>query len=127
MIENQAEAFLNQESQSGTLQYGIDGQWTAYTEYVTQKGSNSTDEPVVTVKGKQWVYGGLRMGGRSYYALDLTDISSTDNNSVPKLKFRINPSATSSGPLSYMGQSWSKPNITWVNWKGKRKLVMFVG
>lgn len=67
------------------------------------------------------------MGGRSYYALDLTDISSTDNNSVPKLKFRINPSATSSGPLSYMGQSWSKPNITWVNWKGKRKLVMFVG
>jgi len=128
MIENQAEAFLNQESQSGTLQYGIDGQWTAYTEYVTQKGSNSTDEPVVTVKGgKQWVYGGLRMGGKSYYALDLTDISSTDNNTVPKLKFRINPSATSSGPLSYMGQSWSKPNITWVNWKGKRKLVMFVG
>ena len=128
MIENQAEGLLKQASQSGTLKYGIDGQWTAYTEYVTKKGSGSTDEPVVTVKGgKQWVYGGLRMGGKSYYALDLTNVSSTDNNSVPKIKFRIDPASATSGPLSYMGQSWSKPTLGWVNWKGTRKLVMFVG
>lgn len=128
MIENQAEGFLSQASQSGTLKYGIDGQWTAYTEYVTKKGSAATDEPVVTVKGgKQWVYGGLRMGGKSYYALDLTDVSSTDNSSVPKIKFRIDPASATSGPLSYMGQSWSKPTIATVNWKGSRKLVMFVG
>lgn len=130
MIENQSQAFLNQDSQSGTLGYGVDGQWTAYTEYVTKKGSAATDEPVVTVKGgKQWVYGGLRMGGRSYYSLDLTDVSSTDNASAPKLKFHINPTGTcSSGEaLGCMGQSWSKPTIASVNWKGKRKLVMFVG
>ncbi len=130
MIENQSQAFLNQDSQSGTLGYGVDGQWTAYTEYVTKKGSSATDEPVVTVKGgKQWVYGGLRMGGRSYYSLDLTDVSSTDNASAPKLKFHINPTGegSSTDPLGYMGQSWSKPTIASVNWKGKRKLVMFVG
>jgi type IV pilus assembly protein PilY1 len=46
----------------------------------------------------------------------------------PELKFHINPDAASSGsPLSYMGQSWSKPNIAWVNWNGSRKMVMFVG
>lgn len=130
MIENQSQAFLNQESQAGTLGYGVDGQWTAYTEYVTKKGSASTDEPVVTVKGgKQWVYGGLRMGGRSYYSLDLTDVSSTDNASAPKLKFHINPTGicASGEALGCMGQSWSKPTIASVNWKGKRKLVMFVG
>lgn len=45
----------------------------------------------------------------------------------PKLKFHINPDAATTGPLSHMGQSWSKPKITWVNWGGQRKLVMFVG
>ena len=91
---------------------------------VAQKNAAGITEMVEKIlKGKQWVYGGLRMGGRSYYALDLSDISS------PKLKFHINPAAvsTDSSPLYYMGQSWSKPNIGWVNWNGQRKLVMFVG
>lgn len=26
-----------------------------------------------------------------------------------------------------MAQSWSKPKLDYVNWQGKRKLVMFVG
>ncbi|MCU4413775.1 pilus assembly protein PilY [Acinetobacter sp. WU_MDCI_Axc73] len=127
IIENQSKGFLSQDNQSANLQYGIDGQWTAYTEYVT-KSTSTPNAPIVTVKGgKQWVYGGLRMGGKSYYALDLSDISSSGG--TPKLKFHISPSGTCSGnnPLGCMGQSWSKPTIAWVNWQGKRKLVMFVG
>lgn len=126
MVDGQYQGFLNQTQQGNTLKYGIDGQWTAYTEYVTKSGTKPT-EPVVTVKGgKQWVYGGLRMGGESYYALDLSDVTSTGG--TPKLKFRIDPkSALAYSPLSYMGQSWSKPTLTWVNWKGTRKLVMIVG
>lgn len=127
MIENQAKGFLSQDNQAANLQYGIDGQWTAYTEYVT-KSSSVPKAPVVTVKGgKQWVYGGLRMGGKSYYALDLSDVTSTGG--TPKLKFRINPtgSCSSTSALGCMGQSWSKPTIAWVNWQGQRKLVMFVG
>ncbi|MFW2151988.1 PilC/PilY family type IV pilus protein [Acinetobacter gyllenbergii] len=127
MIENQAKGFLSQDNQAANLQYGIDGQWTAYTEYVT-KSSSTPKAPVVTVKGgKQWVYGGLRMGGKSYYALDLSDVTSTGG--TPKLKFRINPtgSCSTSNALGCMGQSWSKPTIAWVNWQGQRKLVMFVG
>lgn len=130
MIENQSAGFLTQESQDPALQYGIDGQWTAYTEYATKAGTK-TNEPVVSVAsangGKQWLYGGLRMGGKSYYSLDLSDMTSAGG--TPKLKFRINPTGTcsASNGLGCMGQSWSKPSIAWVNWQGKRKLVMFVG
>jgi len=128
MIEKQASGFLIQDGQDPTLQYGIDGQWTAYTEYVTKK-SVKINEPEVTVSGgKQWLYGGLRMGGRSYYALDLSNI--TSDGGTPKLKFRIDPTGqacNATNGLGCMGQSWSKPTIAWVNWQGKRKLVMFVG
>lgn len=118
------------------LYYGIDGAWTAHTEYVY----NNTDDTfrvydsATSKTGKQWVYGGLRMGGQSYYALDLTNLDS------PAVKFRIDPVnnrvdgfATPSSErtryqaLGKMGQSWSKPTIANVQWKGKRRLVMFVG
>lgn len=111
------------------MQYGVDGPWVAYTEYVSSTTDSRLNLTVGTlgegnskIIGKQWLYGGLRMGGRSYYALDLGDIDQ------PKMKFHINPDAATTGtPLSYMGQSWSKPTVAWVKWKGVRKLVMFVG
>ncbi|WP_252152399.1 hypothetical protein [Acinetobacter terrae] len=130
MIENQSKAFLTPESSTGgmaNLFYGIDAPWVAYTEYVPKSdgtltvGTGKVTTGTTTLQGKQLVYGGLRMGGRSYYSLDLKNMSS------PVLKFHINPDAATSGPLSYMGESWSKPKIAWVNWKGSRKLVMFVG
>lgn len=125
MVENQSQGFLNQTQQGGTLNYGIDGQWTAYTEYVT-KSTGTAYEPEVTVKGgKQWLYGGFRMGGSSYYALDLSDV--TSSGGTPKLKFKIDPANSTNSAIRYMGQSWSKPTLTWVNWQGERKLVMLVG
>lgn len=141
MIESQAEALNRPEVTSGGIQkmfYGIDGPWTAYTEYVTDRNNADTltvgegksysftqNQQTVqrTQRGKQLVYGGLRMGGKSYYALDLADI----NN--PSLKFKIQPSGacSSANPLGCMGQSWSKPSIGSVNWNGQKRLVMFVG
>ena len=132
MIEAQAAAFGKPELSGlgmGKMFYGVDGPWTAYTEYVNVS-NQVTDETYLTVnsnsynqQGKQLVYGGLRMGGRNYYALDLSDI----NN--PKLKFQIRPAGdcAATNPLGCMGQSWSKPSIAWVMWKGTKKLVMFVG
>ena len=151
MIEYQSQAFA---LEGGTdlggknkLYYGIDGEWTAHTVYVSDKNGKLTvdggsrtiendegKEETINLKGKQWVYGGLRMGGRSYYSLDLTDIHS------PKIKFQIDPnhqqvhyldgSSTKSKTieeLKYMGQSWSKPTLAYVDWFGTRKLVMIVG
>lgn len=160
MAEKQYELFKNG---AGTwnngkdgLYYGVDGEWTAHTVYVSKDDGTLTVDGVVrnvaggnenekeNLKGKQWVYGGLRMGGRSYYALDLTELS--DSNSYkPKIKFHIDPATgtvkrqiiKSNGDkelvikhypaISKMGQSWSKPKLDYVNWNGKRKLVMFVG
>ncbi|ENX09067.1 hypothetical protein [Acinetobacter courvalinii] len=148
MVEKQSETFRenagNLVGGKNALYYGMDGEWTAHTVYVTKPDGTltvngavrniigGTAEDKENLNGKQWVYGGMRMGGRSYYALDLTDI---DN---PKLKFHIDPStgkvyskANPAGKefsqISNMAQSWSKPKLDYVNWKGKRKLVMFVG
>lgn len=134
MVTKQKQAFLNADQTSGGLAnffYGIDAPWTAYTEYVVDASSNLTvgagkngDE------GKQLLFGGLRMGGKSYYSLNLQNVED------PKLNFHIDPenqkiyynnSSKTVSQLSYMGQSWSKPKIAWVRWGGQRKLVMFVG
>lgn len=138
------------------LYYGVDGEWTAHTVYVSRDNGSLTVDGVVrsvaggnedekeNLQGKQWVYGGLRMGGRSYYALDLTGLGNA-NSYKPKIKFHIDPNTgtvnrprvKSNGEvelvvkhypaISKMGQSWSKPKLDYVNWNGKRKLVMFVG
>lgn len=154
MVDNQHEAFLHYESTTGgkdKLFYGVDGAWTSHSLYTTKvvkrKNALGLDENVdfSTVladdkdrkKAHQWIYGGLRMGGKSYYALDLTEI---DN---PEMKFHINPDKqtihradtqqTISQPeLRFMGQSWSRPAIGYVNWRNaenvaERRLVMFVG
>ena len=127
MVDKQKEGFSNYTSTSGgisNLYYGVDGPWTVHTEYVIDGSGNLTvgTGKGINQKGKQLAFGGLRMGGRSYYSLDLQNIDS------PKLNFHINPDAASANtPLSYMGESWSKPTVAYVNWAGVRKLVMFVG
>ncbi|MGS0706557.1 pilus assembly protein PilY [Acinetobacter sp. ANC 3781] len=127
MVDKQKEGFSNYTSTSGgisNLYYGVDGPWTVHTEYVIDGSGNLTvgTGKGINQKGKQLAFGGLRMGGRSYYSLDLQNIDS------PKLNFHINPDAASANtPLSYMGESWSKPTVAYVNWGGVRKLVMFVG
>lgn len=139
MVENQKQAFLEAKTTSGgtnNLFYGVDGPWTTYTEYVVKEvdtdgnATLSVGTGLDSQQGIQMAYGGLRMGGRSYYALDLTNMDD------PKLKFQISPadkkvfyngSSKSFDQLQYMGQSWSKPTIAWVKWGGARKRVMLVG
>lgn len=113
------------------MPYGIDAPWAVYSQYVRDTNGKMTVANVTsTIQGKQYVYGGLRMGGRGYYSFDLKDISN------PALKFHISPSGacSSTNPLGCMGQSWSKPTIATVMWpdstdsnKLKPRLVMFVG
>ena len=111
--------------------YGIDGPWTLDTRYVVDNSGALTVGAGRTSKQK---VGKSHMAvcawGRSYYALDLSDID------TPALKFHIDPatqkvysgsSSKTFSQLQYMGQSWSKPSIAWVNWGGVRKRVMFVG
>lgn len=136
MMEKQSNAFIGSGKYTGlgknNLFYGVDGPWVAHTQYVSKSDGTLTvkdsgrkasdEEDAQNLIGMQWVYGGLRMGGKSYYALDLTDIEK------PELKFHINPDAdNASAALKQMGDSWSKPTLAYVNWGDTRKLVMFVG
>ncbi|MFI4955081.1 MAG: hypothetical protein ACHP9Y_04120, partial [Gammaproteobacteria bacterium] len=137
MIVNQENGFLpvTQQTNASQLYAGIDAPWTVYANY-QPTGSNTVTASTLNV------YGGLRMGGRSYYGLNLGDSTRSSkgvysgftniDTRAPKLLFKIDPSAGRDGAgiqaaVSQMGQSWSKPTITTVNWAGKRRLVMIVG
>lgn len=134
MVEKQKQAFLKSDLSNGGLNklfYGIDAPWALYKEYVVDgSGYSTVGKGRYNQEGKQFVYGGLRMGGRSYYALNL------QNMNDPKLQFHISPadqkvyyngSSKTFPQLEYMAQSWSKPSIAWVKWGDIRKRVMFVG
>lgn len=137
MLVNQKKGFFESmamekaTNNNNAFYYGVDGPWTAHTVYepnfynATVNGTTvERDGLQVKADSKlshQYVYGGLRMGGRSYYALNLSDIDK------PKLMFHINPDAETSGAISYMGQSWSKPTVAYIKWNGQRKLAMIVG
>ncbi|GLX77161.1 type IV pili system adhesin PilY [Thalassotalea insulae] len=75
--------------------YGIDGQITSYFDDIDGNGKvNGSD--------KMYIIFGLRRGGSSYYALDITN-----PDSAPILKWHI----TNSGDFSELGQTWSKPKV----------------
>lgn len=74
--------------------YGLDGSWTAWR----QRGATLESAP-----SKVMIYGGMRRGGNSYYALDVTTISS------PELAWQI---TGSTGDFVDLGQTWSTPKVS---------------
>lgn len=137
MIEKQKEAFLAEALATGSsknLFYGIDASWVAHSVYAeTSAGVTTVQSQKADDGAHQWLYGGLRMGGKSYYALDVSNLDK------PEMLFHIDPenkkvhskNTKTYEELSKMGQSWSKPALGYVNWteggKTARRLVMFVG
>ena len=85
--------------------YGIDGTITYY----------KTDD------GHIHLYFGLRRGGRSFYALDVTDIDE------PKLLWMKTASSNPNNALYSLGQSWSPPYLAKVGMSdGTKKEVVIV-
>ncbi|WP_206485383.1 PilC/PilY family type IV pilus protein [Thalassotalea sp. G2M2-11] len=80
--------------------YGVDGK---ITPFVLDKNG---DTKIVAADGdKLWIFFGLRRGGSTYYALDITN-----PDAAPKLMWKID--ANTSG-FSELGQSWSQPKVTY--------------
>jgi type IV pilus assembly protein PilY1 len=76
--------------------YGIDGSITAFTIDKNGDGSiNGTGE-------KAWIFFGLRRGGASYYALNVT------NPNTPEYMWEIK---ANTGDFKELGQTWSKPQV----------------
>ncbi len=80
---------------TSTKVYGVDGRIT--THIVDNNGNGTIDGD-----DKVWIFFGLRRGGTSYYALDIT-IKDT-----PKLLWKIDGNSTG---FAELGQTWSQPQI----------------
>ncbi len=88
---------LRENFTSSGKSYGIDSPAISYLLDVNGDGSIDS-----TGGDKAWIFFGLRRGGSSYYALDISD---PDN---PELMWHIDASSTGFG---HLGQSWSQPKI----------------
>ncbi|MEH6492136.1 PilC/PilY family type IV pilus protein [Halopseudomonas sp.] len=76
------------------LTYGLDGSWIAWRR---------PGEQVMDAPRSVYLYGGMRRGGRSYYALDVTDPSS------PEMLWQI---SNDTEGFEDLGQTWSTPTLT---------------
>ena len=79
---------------------GIDGSPVSYVVDKNRDGQILSS----TTGDKAWVFVGQRQGGRSYYALDVT------NPDSPSLKWIITGGVTAG--FTQLGQTWSTPQIT---------------
>ncbi|MCU8015580.1 rRNA (guanine-N1)-methyltransferase [Shewanella sp. SM72] len=104
LLPNLTELRSNDPSGVHTV-YGMDSSPVAYTE---------TDAEGKVIKA--WVYMGMRRGGSSYYALNVT------NPDSPSLMWTINPSTDG---FSDLGQTWSEPIVTKI--VGYEKPVLIFG
>lgn len=75
--------------------YGLDGSWTVWRKM-------ASDAKIGDKPEKVYIYGGMRRGGSSYYALDVT------NPASPKLVWQIK---AGSGDFAKLGQTWSTPTM----------------
>ena len=80
--------------------YGMDGSPMSYV--LDKNGDGLID---AAAGDKAWVFMGMRRGGSSYYAFD---VSLPDS---PRFMWKIDTSTTG---FSEMGQSWSKPTLLYV-------------
>lgn len=112
-----SKALVRGETDASSPQAGLDGAWVADSLYVAQKASSSSEDSVVKAS-RMNVYGGLRMGGESYYGLNVLDPTS------PKFLFRVGRDQAN---FSRMGQSWSKPVLANIRYNNQIKRVMIVG
>lgn len=116
ILKNPEAAKALRAGQAGDIQHGISGAWISDTAYEIKRGTSTTSS-AVTAK-KMNVYGGMRMGGNSYYALDLL------NENKPKLLFRVGNDLAN---YTRMGQTWSKPVLANIRYNNKIRRVMIVG
>ncbi|MFC6166329.1 PilC/PilY family type IV pilus protein [Acinetobacter terrestris] len=111
---NTSSALVKSGSGTPAPAHGVDSPWVLDATYRTV-GTYPNSQIKAT---KMDVLGGLRMGGASYYGLDVLDPT------APKLKFRIGADQTD---FARMGQSWSKPILINIRYNGVPTRAFVVG
>ncbi len=115
LLSNLALRRENTES-SLKMRYGIDGAPVVLTKDINRDGNLDSG-----VGDEAYVYFGLRRGGSSYYALDVSDPTTT-----PKLKWKI--TRTDGGDFDELGLSFSTPVVGKVRFDGTNTdVLIFAG
>lgn len=91
--------------------YGLDGSITPWVKDGNVINTIDGDDHV-------FLYIGMRRGDKNYYALDVT------NRDTPKLKWVIKGGE---GDFTELGQTWSKPVLTTIEYKGNPTTVLIFG
>ena len=155
ILDLQSDALIKSgKTTDSKLPYGVDAPWNVYTTYnITSKTTGTGTSAVTTysyVAKQVFASGGLRMGGSSYYNLDITNpttpsmVYSVGSNYAnilagqPKkadgtvdttLKGMQNGTLGTTGDqaaFSRMGQTWGKPSVGFVRSGGKKVMVNFL-
>ncbi|TMP79322.1 pilin biogenesis protein [Pseudoalteromonas phenolica] len=95
----------------GTKLYGVDGPITVFHKDINR-------DSIVNGTDKVWLFFGLRRGGTAYYALDIT------NPDTPKMLWGAPITPQKSG-FEELGQSWSKPFVTYIRSQKEKPVVIF--
>ena len=96
---------------ANTHPYGVDGAPVALVNDTDNDGTIESGEEV-------YVYVGMRRGGNSYYALDVSN-----PNATPSLKWKI----TQGGDFSELGMTFSTPVVTKVRYESTARDVLIFG
>lgn len=109
-------AILRANDGSNRLPYGMDGEPVAL---VIDNNANGNIE--VDKADKVFVYIGMRRGGKSYYAFDVSNPSAT-----PTLQWKI--TKTTNGDFDELGYTFSTPTVAKVRFDGTdRDVLIFAG
>lgn len=123
ILSNQYDTLANGDSKGvGSLTgiaYGVDAPWVADNTFKVQTTTSNGTATTKYIANKINIYGGLRMGGKVLYGLNIIDPTS------PELLFQIKPTTTNE--FQRMAQIWSKPTVAEIRVKGERKKVLIFG
>lgn len=123
IIDNQYDTLASSTSKGvaglSGIAYGVDAPWVADNTFKVKTTTGSTTSTTKYIANKINIYGGLRMGGKVLYGLDILEPTQ------PKLLFQIKP--TASNEFQRMAQIWSKPTVAEIRVKGVRTKVLIFG
>ena len=115
MVETQPKALVEGsiKDKIGTPYFGVDAPWLVTTDYKYDLENSKVTVDTAGDKG-MYAYGGLRMGGEAFYAINISDKSN------PKIEFSITPdtfNGAASSKFTRLGQIWSKPTAAKIRLK----------
>lgn len=94
--------------------YGLDGAVSVWKKDSNRNGSVDGNDHV-------FLYSGMRRGGSSYYALDVT------NKNAPEFKWQITGGPSGTDGFTELGETWSQPVVTDIKYGNTIKKVLIFG